>query len=438
MGIKNVLRDIYFNDSPLTEKDYKVSRDLYIVEGATAKLIFNLTSGAFLAGFASYMGANDQFNGIIAAVPAIAGTIQVFSPMVSEKLERQKFLISVCCLLHRMLLGLMVFIPLMVQGTSARLALTAIFYFVSYTLGSFISPAAAGWIIDLTPEPMRGWYFAFRDFIALPVVTVLTIVMGRVVDILKLQGNEYYGFLSVFSLVLVLAVANFLLLSSIKEPPVKKGNVSLDIKSILTLPVKDLKFRKIIVLFILWNFGFQVAGPFFSVYMVTGLKLDYTYITVIGIISAVASLAVVRLWGRLADKRSWIYTTKMSIGLLAITHFLWFFMNTQTVYVLLPALYVLSGIAWAGINISTFNIQFIFTPENGRTVYLGFNSALGGLVGFLSAFIGSALLGIFNSFNVNVWGLTAGNMQLIFAISGVLLGLCAAYIHYFIKVQRQQ
>lgn len=284
---------------------------------------------------------------------------------------------------------------------------------------------------------MRGSYFGLRDFIALPIVTVLTIVMGRVIDIFKLQGNEYYGFLSVFSVVLVLAVINFLFLSGIKEPPVKKGNVSLDFKSILTLPVKDAKFRKIIALFILWNFGFQVAGPFFSVYMVTGLKLDYTYIMVIGIVSAAANLAVVRLWGRLADKRSWIYTTKMSIGLLALTHFLWFFMNTQTVYVLLPVLYVFSGVAWAGINISIFNIQFIFTPENGRTVYIGFNAALGGLVGFVSAFIGSALLGIFNSFNVRVWGITAGNMQLIFAISGVLLGLCAAYIHYFIKVQRQ-
>lgn len=127
MGIKNVLKDIYFNDSPLTEKDYRVSRDLFIAEGATAKLIFNFTSGAFLAGFASYMGANDQFNGIIAAVPAIAGTIQVFSPMVSEKLEKQKLLISVGCLLHRLLLGLMVFVPLLVQDTAARLALTAIF-----------------------------------------------------------------------------------------------------------------------------------------------------------------------------------------------------------------------------------------------------------------------------------------------------------------------
>jgi MFS family permease len=433
MGIKNVIKNVYFNDAPLTEKDYKVSRNLYIAEGTAARLIFNFTSGAFLAGFASYLGANDQFNGIIGAVPAIAGTIQIFSPMVSEKLEKQKLLVAVFCLLHRLLLGLMVFIPLLVQDTASRLALIVVFYFVSYTLGSFVSPAASGWIIDLTPEPIRGKYFGMRDFLILPVVTVLTIVLGRVMDIYKLKGSEYSGFLWVFGLVLVLALINFLLLSSIKEPPVKKSDVSLDIKSILTLPLKDKKFRRIIVLFILWNVGFQVGGPFFSVYMVTGLKLDYTYIMAVGIVSSLANLAVVRFWGRLADRKSWIYTTKVSIGLLAICHFMWFFMNARTVYILLPALYVLSGISWAGINISVFNIQFIFAPENGRTVYLGFNSALGGLVGFLSALVGSALLGIFENFNVKVFGLTAGNMQLIFAVSGLLLGLCTAYIHYFIK-----
>ena len=103
MSIKNAINKIYIENKALTSRDFVNSRRYFIYEACTAIGITSLTSGAFLAGFASYMGAADNFNGIIGAIPAAAGVIQMFSSIIFEKLEKRKFLISLGSILYRIL-----------------------------------------------------------------------------------------------------------------------------------------------------------------------------------------------------------------------------------------------------------------------------------------------------------------------------------------------
>lgn len=433
MGIPAFFKAIYFNETPLTEKDYAKGRTFSIFEGGSARTIFNLTSGAFLAGFASYLGAGDSFNGIICAIPILSCIIQLFSPIVFERMEKRKLLVSLFALLHRVFLGLMVFIPFIAKGETSRLVLVTGIYFISYLAASFINPAASGWMIDLTPDSIRGRYLGIRESYVLATSTVFTLIMGRVMDVFKNAGNEYGGFIIMFSLVLLLAAANFVFLSIMKEPPVKRHKSLLDIKKVVSIPLKDKKFKRIVLLFVLWNIGLQIGGPFFAVYMVTGLKLEYTFIMVVNMLGTVLNVFLVRLWGRMADRKSWLYITKLSILMLAATHFMWLFVNHSTAFILVPLLHMAGGASWAGIGISTFNIQFTFSPEEGRTVYIGFNAALSGLIGFASTLAGSVLLGVFQGFKIDLSGFTIGSMQMIFAASGLLLAVCSAYIHFFVK-----
>ena len=432
MKIGAIFNSIYFSNEPLTEKDYKKSRTFSIFEGGSARTIFSLTSGAFLAGFASYLGAGDSFNGVIGAIPVLAGIIQIISPIVFEKMEKRKQIAGILSLLHRLLLGFMVFIPFLAKGQTARLALVAVIYFISYLAVSFINPAVSGWLIDLVPDNIRGRYFGIRESYALGVATVFTLVMGRVMDMFKDNGNEYGGFIVMFSFVLVLALGNFVFLLLMKEPPVKRHKTELNLRKVITIPLEDNKFRKIVLLFIFWNIGVQIGGPFFAVYMVTGLKLNYTYIMAVSMLGTLTNALLVRQWGRMADRKSWVVVIKFSILILAVTHSVWFFINPSTAFILVPLMHVAGGVAWAGIGISAFNIQFIYSPEEGRTVYIGFNAALSGLIGFVSTLLGSALLILFNGLRISISGFTIGSMQIVFAISGILLAVCAAYIHFFI------
>lgn len=433
MFIGKLFRETYYSTKPLEERDYVHSRKMSIFEGCTARTIYNLTSGAFLAGYANFLGANDAFNGIIGAIPVLAGVISMFSPMYFEKRDKRKLQAVLLNFLHRFILGLMVFIPLIVLNQAPRLMLLAFMYFAAYLAISFANPAASGLIIDLTQENTRGKYFGRRESYLLAVGTVISLILSRVLDGYKADGNEYGGFVVVFVVILLLSLTNYYFWSNIKEPPVKSKKTTYSLKQVVTIPLKNSGFKKVIIFFVLYNIGLQVGGPFFSIYMVTNLKLDYTYIMLMSMISTLVNVILVRVWGKIADNRSWDFVLKCSILMLGITHFAWMFVTDTTSVVLIPLLHIAGGMSWAGIGISTFNIQFIFSPEEGRTVYIGFNAALGGVMGFLGTLAGSGMLLIFGASGLRIASLNAGGMQVLFAISGIILMLCAAFAHFFIK-----
>jgi hypothetical protein len=433
MSIGKRFRETYFSTKPLQESDYEYSRKMSIFEGCTARTIYNLTSGAFLAGYASFLGANDAFNGIIGAIPVLAGVISMLSPIYFEKRDKRKLQAVLLNFLHRFILGLMVFIPLIATGRTPRLFLLTGMYFVAYLAISFANPAASGLIIDLTQESTRGKYFGRRESYLLAAGTAVSLVLSRVLDGYKAGGNEYGGFVVVFTVILLFSLANYYFWSSIKEPPVRSKKTSYSLKQVVTIPLKNAGFKKIILFFVLYNIGLQVGGPFFSIYMVTNLKLDYTYIMVMGMISTLVNVILVRVWGKIADSRSWDFVLKCSILMLGITHFTWSFVTGSTGAVLIPLLHIAGGMSWAGIGISTFNIQFIFSPEEGRTVYIGFNAALGGVMGFLGTLAGSGILLLFGNAGVAILPHGVGGMQVLFALSGIILMLCAAFAHFFIR-----
>ena len=433
MFIGKLFKDVFYSTKPLEERDYASSRNMSIFEGCSARTVFNLTSGAFLAGYASFLGADDSFNGIIGAIPVLAGVIQLFSPIYFERLEKRKLQVAILNFLHRFILGLMVFIPLIVFERTPRLLLLSTVYFIAYLAVSFANPAASGLLIDLTPENIRGRFFGKRESFTIAIGTIFAIILGRVMDAYKAGGNEYGGFVVTFSVILLVSFANFFFWSRIKEPFVKRNRTTYRVKQIITMPLKNAGFNKVVIFFVLYNIGLQVAGPFFSVYMVTGLKLDYTYIMLMGMLSTIVNVILVRIWGKIADSRSWDFVLKYSILLLGISHFAWLFVDNSTGVILVPLLHMISGAAWAGIGISTFNIQFIYSPEEGRTVYIGFNAALGGVVGFLGTLVGSVLLVVFDRMKIHISDFKLGGMQMLFSISGILLIICAAYVHFFIK-----
>lgn len=432
------LKNTLFEVRPSTEKDFEHSRKMSIFEGCAARSIFNFTSGAFLAGYANFLGADDSFNGLIGAIPVLAGIMSLLSPLYFEKKDRRKPLVATLNFLHRFILGLMVIIPLIATGKSERLALLAVFYLAAYMAISFANPAASAILIDLTPENTRGRYFSRRESYLIATGMLFTLVFGPIMDAYKAEGNEYGGFVVMFTVVLLLSFANGYFWLRIKEPDRVKSKTTFKLRQIVTMPLKNTGFRKIIIFFVIYNIGLQVGNPFFSVYMVTGLKLNYTYIMVMGMLFTIVYVILVRVWGRIADRKSWNFVLTYAILTLGITHFSWFFVDSSTAFIMVPLLHILSGVGWAGLGISTFNIQFIYSPADGNTVYIGFNSALGGLMGFLGTVTGSVLLIVLQGMGMNISGFSIGGMQVLFLISGLILLLSSAYSHFFIKPISQE
>ncbi|OPX44293.1 major facilitator superfamily protein [Ruminiclostridium hungatei] len=433
MSAREVFNKLGLAGGAITDENYELSRRKFVIEGCLANAIFTLTSGAFLVGYSSYLGASDQFNGIIVALPLLANIIQMFSPLLFERIAGRRKLIVALCLFYRVLLGMMMFVPFMTDSKPARLIILGSMYFVAYCASGFLTPAAASWIISLVPERMRGRYFGVRDMCILASAAVVSLVMGRVLDLFKSHNQDYAGFVVVFSIALLITILNVATLSRIREPEVKPLDRKLDIKSLISIPLKDRQFRKVVILNIVWNLSVQFALPFFSVYMVNGLRLSYTYIMIIGIILSCAQSYSARVWGRISEKKSWEFTTIVSIAVLGIVHVAWVFINKDTYFFILPFIQVLSGIGWAGVNLSLFNIQFKYAPQEGRTVFVGFNAALAGAAGFISAVAGAVVVGGLSNVRVNIRIAVLDNMLLVFGISGLMILSCAVFFLCWFK-----
>ena len=121
-----------------SEKDLENNRLLGIIEGASAKTIFNLTSGAFLVGLLKTMGASDAFCGYILAIPVLAAGAQVFSPIVLESLESRKRIIVIGSMLHRLLLVSLIATPFLPVSPDTRLIIATIIFLISNVANSLL------------------------------------------------------------------------------------------------------------------------------------------------------------------------------------------------------------------------------------------------------------------------------------------------------------
>jgi len=224
----------------------------------------------------------------------------------------------------------------------------------------------------------------------------------------------------------------------VKEEKNLINNEKIDLKMSLVEPLRNKAFRKVICLSIFWNIALQIGGPYFAIYMITGLKLSYSYIMVLSLLASVVRIFVVKYWGKLADNKSWTFTTKISLAVLALCHFLWMLASGSMIYFILPMIHIIAGVAWSGLAISMFNLQFMFSPIEGRMMYLGMNASIGGIVGFITALFASYLVNIFQGTHFYLLGISIGNMQILFGLSSVLLVGCFLYVHKFMKYKKQE
>ena len=109
-------------------------------------------------------------------------------------------------------------------------------------------------------------------------------------------------------------------------------------------------------------------------------------------VASVARIAAANLWGKAADSYSWRLVTLGSIFMLGVAYIGWGLLTKENCIYWLPVVQAVSGVAWGGINIATFRMQFAFAPLEHRVSYVSFCSTMVGFVGFFSSMLGSTFV----------------------------------------------
>lgn len=411
------------------------NRKYFILEMVTGMGQYTLVSGAFLAGFIHMLGGSDSLNGTMGAIPAIMGFMQVVSSLYMESLKERKKVIVKLVICLRVMLGLIYIVPLLMLPFGISLELFIVLYIAGFGLNALVSPAISEWLVNSTPQRMRGRYFAKRERYAFIVTIVLSYGMSKLLDYYKVLNRESFGFAIIGLTVLVIGVINIIGMSKMEDINHDFTPMKYKFKEAIKMPFKVKGFKKVIVLFIIWGIGMQMGGPFIAVYMISGLKLSYTYVMAISIASTVIRILVAPVWGKIADEKSWFVSAEGSLLIIALTHMGWSFVNASNYRFLIPLLSITGGFAWGGIGISLFSLQYLFAAKKGRTIFIGVNAAISGVVSLAAVRFSGFIIDRLEGHIIVMLGLEFGNIQMAILISSIVLLMMPLYIRLVLRKQ---
>jgi MFS family permease len=366
---------------------------LSIWDAVFSNLYGNLTGGVFLVGYMLTLRASEIQIGLLSALPLVANVAQLFTTYLLELVGRRRPL-ALWGGASARLIWLVLIAATCSSLARERLVLLSLVIVALSQIGTAINNLAwISWMADLVREEIRGRYFSLRNSILSGTALLATLCGGYFLDAWKVRRphDELAGFRILFSIAVVCGVVGLLVQSRIFEPPLHEGRDSQPFRQRLLLPLRDVNFRRLLVFILAWNVGVYLSGPFFAVYMLKHLKLSYVTVTSYTMVSSVADLLSVRLWGYLSDRTS-NKTVLFLCGLfVALIPFGWLFASSTTLW-FIALLHLQGGLFWSGIHLCTANLVLKITPAAHRSLYYATFNTVAGLVAIIMPVVGGAIL----------------------------------------------
>lgn len=408
----NRLAELFYPQAPPTARQWKTSQGILLVQGALAGVLFALGTGNFLAGYLTTLGATPAQIAQITAIPQLGCVLQLAAPLFFERKARRKLSVVSMCFIFRFSVGFTVFAPFLFTARTSRLRFVFALYFVSFLVAGFVTPALNQWVMQIAPERGRGRYFALKDILAVTANALVAFLMGRQLDMQTARGTPLTGYVVIYGFCILAALVDLVLMSLMHEPasPAMPGIRPAD----LLAPLRDKRFRPLLVFDLLGYSASMFSSGFFSVYQLEVLCLSHTFITTVGMATAVVGMGSIWLWGRVADRTYWTTVILCTRGINALCFFGWWLLPVQAAPVLAPVIMALTAAGGSAAGMAGVNLQYASCPAAGKTTYLGVTAALASLTGYGAVLLGSRLQ---QSLAPRLGG---GSMSLLFAVSGAL------------------
>ncbi|MCX6379507.1 MAG: MFS transporter [Armatimonadetes bacterium] len=399
-------------------------------EASFATVWATLTTGIFLVGFALWLGANNLVIGLVTAIPTFAGLIQIVSSYFGERMKSRKSITAWFSLLGRGLwlpiLLLPIFLPRHLALYPFLILLT-----LSYIALNIPLPAYMSWMSDLVPPDHRGRYFGRRNMIAGIVGMALALPAAKFLDFTTRQhdyGRVGYGIL--FGVAILGGIASFVCLLRQPEPPRHPAPPREDAPQGLAgviayykTPFTDKNFMRLMLFNVIFGLGQNFAAPFYMVYAVKNLNVNYTQLQVFATMTSIASLASMPLWGYLSDR----FGNKplLVIGAFGTATLPWYWImvnqsRPSMMLLLLCSVHLMGGLSWAGVQLTQFNLLISLSPSQKTPIYVATMSAVTGLTGGLAPMVGSVLMKSMEGWSAHFLGNIWLNFHLTFLVSSTL------------------
>jgi MFS family permease len=376
----------------------------------------------FLAPFAllKVFSANSFIVSLLTTLPNLVGSFfQLAAPKLLEMFHRPRRYMVIFLILQALtwpLLPLLKFVP----GQGLKLLLLVVLVVLNSTFALMINPVWVSYKGELVPEKERSWFFGKRNAVNGIAVFLFTLIAGWLLGIFshggRLGTNEYLGFTVLFVLATIARLVSAWLVHKCRDIPAALPKVKFTLREFVRRAPSS-EFGRFAIFTIVLRFAVYIALPFFAIYQLTVLKMDYISFTAVQVASLASSFISMWFWAWYAERRGnrrIISITSLLIGMVPL---LW--LLTKELHWLI-AIELLSGFAWGGFNMATANYIFEATSKKSLAHATAYFNLFNNLFIFLGGLVGSGLLYLSGVFTGSTAQDAAIPFLIIFGVSGVL------------------
>jgi MFS family permease len=348
-------------------------------------IVGNPVGSAIFTGFMKKLGVGDFVYSVILALPVLGAVSQIFSSYFLETTGKRRFMFLASGYIHRLLWIPIALIPLFMNAHShiAMIWIITILITVSSIASSVTGVCFNSWMGQLVPTDIIGRFFGVRTLVSTISGAISAIVIGLVLD--RVKGIP--GFSIIFAVGALFGAIDILIFNFIKHPPMKSSVTKPSLKTIITEPFKNSNYLKFVVFATAFSFGVNFAAPFFNVYMIEVLNMNYFIINLSNqVMASIATILCVRIWGGWSDRFGNKPIIVVSSILIILAPISWIF-ATPTNYTMVFVANILAGIGWSGYNLALFNQSVWLAPEKNRSAYTACFTLMTATIGTAVAYL---------------------------------------------------
>ncbi|MEM4336559.1 MAG: MFS transporter [Candidatus Woesearchaeota archaeon] len=336
---------------------------------------------SFLVPFAIFLGLSNFQIGVISAMPFASLILsQITTMFLSGKITKRKNFIFYFLFARRVFLVPLLVFPFIKNAPIYFIILV----FLVYYLGQVAEAPLISLIADIVPQSIRGLFFAKKELYVAFFTMIPYILAGFFLELFP--KNSPAGFIIIFILGILVSFFSLIFVVSVKEPPYKPKKEGL--KHFFKFKGEYGKFTFFISVF---NFAYMVASPFFVVYIIKNLNFSYSFFVLATSISTICRMLFLKPIGKLmdiyGDKPIAIIST-FATALVPLSYLL--FVKPQTAFLIIPV-EIISGIAWAGFDLSSMNLLLDFTEKNNRMLQVARFNAVTSIPMIIAPMLGGFL-----------------------------------------------
>lgn len=405
-----ILRNFRLNKH---KKNSRIEK-LFILDGVVINAAIVLTSGIFLSGYIVLLGGSDFLTGLLNNSLGWASIVALASSLLFERMKRRKTYIIIFNILSRLLVCSIIFLPLIIRNNKVSLSILTVMVITGNILWSFFSTGNVVWMMNSIPKDTRKEFIYVRTYWIRIVFTLVTIIMGFVIDALN---KSYLGFFIVFVTSLILSIIDAIILINIEEPENSVSSNKRISKEQIFEPWRNKEYRHYLFFVLLFYLSLFISVSYTPLYLIKYMKFDYKFLSSTTLLAHIFMIISTNVWSRIESKKGIKYVLRVGALFLIADIFTYVFIIPRT-YFLLYIACIMSGIGNGGFNIALLNYRYDLIPENNKTIYESWFGAVYGIGSIIAPILGGYLLKLLPMINNKIFEYS--NFQLLYLISTIL------------------